>query len=299
MADQTPLQIGNVLIENMDAPEIIGDFGSTQKASVSKFSGGLITAQLMGRFPKPITFKQTLRGAQARTKAYAIDQLTDAGAVTVSFDAFTSYGFVEEVKIHPLNNGEYEYELTFQPVQRNTPQSGGTTPSSQDLLNNSLAVANQQANKPITAYQFNGTIPAQTSQLQQNVSQALNQNQNNLANLPTSTRNSLLGQITQIRQQLQPIINGGSSQAVSAASDLDTSLNVARLALRPSVPLQQQLNVTNPNLFQLAAQYYNDPLKFYLIAQANDLYDTQPIGQFQLSIPQDPNASVSEPPTLL
>ena len=45
------------------------------------------------------------------------------------------------------------------------------------------------------------------------------------------------------------------------------------------------LNVINPNLMALAAQYYGDATQWRTIANANGLTDPQPIGQFTLQIP--------------
>jgi hypothetical protein len=45
------------------------------------------------------------------------------------------------------------------------------------------------------------------------------------------------------------------------------------------------LNVVNPNLMLLAAQYYGDATQWATIANANGLTDPQPLGQFQLTIP--------------
>jgi hypothetical protein len=45
------------------------------------------------------------------------------------------------------------------------------------------------------------------------------------------------------------------------------------------------INVINPNLMALAAQYYGDATQWRTIAYANNLTDPQPIGQFSLVIP--------------
>lgn len=45
------------------------------------------------------------------------------------------------------------------------------------------------------------------------------------------------------------------------------------------------INVINPNLMALAAQYYGDATKWRIIADANGLTDPQPTGQFSLNIP--------------
>lgn len=45
------------------------------------------------------------------------------------------------------------------------------------------------------------------------------------------------------------------------------------------------INVINPNLMALAAQYYGDATQWRTIASANGLTDPQPTGQFLLNIP--------------
>jgi len=45
------------------------------------------------------------------------------------------------------------------------------------------------------------------------------------------------------------------------------------------------INCVNPNLWTLAAQYYNDATQWRIIANANNLTDPQPVGIFNLIIP--------------
>lgn len=299
MTEVTPFKVGNVSLAGFDAPEMIADFGSKQKIALNEYTGGLMTAQMLGRFPKSITFRQTLRGATAQAKANEVDQLTKAGAITLSWAGYSFYGLVEDVHIEPKSNIEIDYVCIFIPVQRDEPQSGAATMSGQDMLNNAANVGNQQANAPASQYAFPPSIPSATNQLQQSIKQALNNNQNNLANVPAGTINSLQQQVTGIKQQLAPLLDSSDSQAVSAAADLNTTMTAIRLALQQTVPLQEQINTQDPDLFFLAAKYYDDPSKFYLIAGANELFDAQPSGQFQLSVPKDPNITPARPPTLL
>jgi nucleoid-associated protein YgaU len=48
------------------------------------------------------------------------------------------------------------------------------------------------------------------------------------------------------------------------------------------------IHTINPNLLVLAAQYYGDATQWRLIGNANGIADPQPIGSFNITIPQQP-----------
>lgn len=48
-----------------------------------------------------------------------------------------------------------------------------------------------------------------------------------------------------------------------------------------------KVTVMNPNLFALAAKYYNDATQWIVIAQANGLTDPFVAGQITLTIPDN------------
>ncbi len=290
----TPFQIGPVRLSDFDAPEVIGNLGGKQQIAFHKFPGGYITAQLFGRVPEDITISQTLRGDTALSKVMELDAL-HGRPITLTWSGWSFYGVVEDVRIDAENIAEIKYTLIFKPVQANSSSSQPTPPSNQSLLDQAGQLASQQAAKQ----QFTANVPQSVNQINQQIAQTLNQNQNNLFNVPLGQIQGLKGAITALQSVLQPLILGTNYDSASAAADLNNTLQHMKNALSQGVPTLQSKVFQNPNLYVLAAHYYQDASKWTLIAKANGLLDPQPKGEFRLNIPTDPDLATSEQLTLL
>lgn len=288
----TIFRVGDVDLSGFDAPEVIGDLGGKQLIAFHRFPGGVISAQMFGRYPEDIKFSQVLRGANALSKIDQLDDLVDAGPVVLQYGGWNFLGIVEHVQVEPYNDAEIKYTVTFKPVERDKVNAAYSPLQGQALLSQALDMAQQQALAPA----LSPAIAPQVSSVQQNVTQALNANSNNLYNVPISTLQTLRGQVSALSSQLAPIINGTNSSAASAAADLSNTLMHLGLALSQSVAPQVVLNVMNPNLFELSAAYYGDATKWKLILDANPELglDPQPVGNFRLIIPEDPGLTVAQ-----
>lgn len=308
---QFPLTVGGIRIVGLNAPEVLGDFGSEQKAAIFEFASGTTTAQLLGRFPKMIVVTQVIRGANAIALSNQIDQLTSAGEVALTWAGWTWTGLVLNVELEPMNDGEIRYRIHFRPLAPQNQNAGNSTDpftglasgtgsqSPQTLLSGGVSLAVQQVANPTSQFTFSPTIANGVSSLRSATAQALASNSNNLANVPAATIAQLQNQVGALQNLLAPLIKGTDSQAASAAIDLNNTLTQVNNALGLPVSLVKEVQVQDPDLFVLATQYYSDASLAKLIADANDLNDFQLSGRWSLLIPGNPGATVIQPPTLI
>src|SRR5262249_12398708 len=76
-----------------------------------------------------------------------------------------------------------------------------------------------------------------------------------------------------------------NEQTISASEDRAGYLRLMLFYATANTPQPRVIYVVNPNLFELAAQYYGDASGYVRIMQANNMFDPQPIGRFRLLVP--------------
>ena len=308
-----PLVIGSVtLSDNFESPDGQGsgvsDLGSTQKAVVHEFPGGIVSAQLFGSFPKLITWTGKLIGIDAFSRSMELQALCDKGdEITFSWGAWYFDGFVKDYKA--IGRGPYwiDYEISFRPLENNSSLIGKNAPNSANpfapMIAPAIQAATQQATAPASGGALPGSVAPAVATLTQNYANALQQAGGVLGNIPAATQTVLQGQISAIQDALLPVINGSDPLAASAAADLNGTLATLNTALTDNAnDLITTINVSNPNLYQLSQQYYGSPLYYGTIQAANDLSDPLPItnGPIQLKIPVKPIPnSITPLPTIV
>ena len=121
------------------------------------------------------------------------------------------------------------------------------------------------------------------STFQQSLSNALQQalGQPGLINTP-----ALQGQLNDALAATTPLNNSNNPSAATFALQATATVNVISGQLNPVAPPLDTINVVNPNLQNLAEQYYGDASEWTSIASANQLMSPLPIGMYQLIIPQ-------------
>jgi hypothetical protein len=287
--------------------EGLSDLGSKQKAVVREYAGGIVTAQLYGSFPKTISWCGKLFGSGAVDRSFELQKLCDNGQqVTLQWSQFSFDGFVEDYQVIARAPNEIDYKMVFRPVVNNSTVTGGNAVANNDpfasTVANGQATMTQQATSPASGGSLSSSIQQGVSSLDQAINQALQQTGGSVSAISSVTAQSLQSQISSLQNQLAPIINGSDPIAASAAADLNGTLSILNVAfgstLNPSITTIQAVN---PNLYQLAAQYYGDPTLYWVIQDANDLSDPLPDtnGPISLVIPVEPTSNTATPATVM
>jgi hypothetical protein len=309
-----PLTIGSITL-NQDAFEGpngdqagLTDLGSRQKAVVHEFPGGIITAQLYGSYSKTITWSGKLFGSNAVSRSFQLQKLCDNGnQITLAWNQWSFDGFVEDYEATARGPNEIDYKIVFRTVVNNSTVSGGNAPANVDPFSSTLAnaqtTATQQATAPASGGTLPATVPPLVSDLNDSISQSLQASGGSVSAIPSVTAAPIQGQISDIQDLLDPVINGSDPLAASAAADLNGTLGIMSTSLGDSIsPTITTIQAVNPNLYSLAAQYYSDPTQYGLIADANGLTDPLPItnGPISLVIPAQPAGTItSYTPTVM
>lgn len=306
VADLT-FQIGNVrFTDPFEMPngieEGLGDLGSMQHMTVTEFPGGIVSAQLYGRFKKPIEWKGKIFGADAHDRARQLDDLTSQGLIKLQYGQWDIDGLLKNFIIKAKYQFEVHYEAIFIPIQDDSlmGQSGlASLPNSQGTLSQAQQVAQNQSQNPTSPYSFSPSIQQGVAQLNSTINKTLQNYSGNLQAFQTPDIKNIQSQIDGLKTQLAPLINGSDPYAASAASDLNTSLDTISVALKSTPGIIAQIPVVNPNLYTLASIYYGDPSQWELIKNANGLNDPYPVGSFNLIIPQSPGVTTPPPLTIV
>ena len=303
-----PLTIGSVTLNQgyFEGPNGdkggMSDLGSKQKAAVLEFPGGIVTAQLYGSFPKVITWTGKLWGANAINRSFELQKLADNGQlVNLTWAQWNFQGFVEDYKVTAEGPNEIAYEIIYRPLVNNSTVTGGNSAPNTDpftvTVSNALPTATQQANSPASGGTLPSSVPSSVSNLVDSINQALQGSGGSVANIPAPTLQTLQGQISNVQNQLQPIISGSDLQAASAAADLSGTMGILGSAFTDTLnPIITTIQTVNPNLYQIAAQYYGDPTMYGTIADANGLIDPLPdTGGLPISLTIPAAPSPNEP----
>ncbi len=284
----TPITIGGFELVGFEAPRRL-NVGGQQKLAVHDFPGGVRTVQSLGAFPpEEITWEGIFLGANAWERAYALDRLRVAGStVSLLFGSWGYTGKIKHIEINVHHQWMCQYEMFFIPESdlAVNPQVAYNTPT----MTVNASMSTLSSNVPTT--EFGDTLPmsvvSPVSSLMSAVSIGLNDAGGIVSNMTSSA-------VSLVKTAANSVLNGvegllstpGVSQSMQASGLLVAS-NVTNISNQVSAtPIVQNTVVqNNPNLMQLAAQYYGDSSQWLKIAQANNITDRMPTGTFTLGIP--------------
>lgn len=284
--------------------EGLGDVGSKQKAVIREFPGGIVTAQLYGSFPKPIVWSGILFGSNARNRSLQLQKLCDNGQqITLSYAQWNYPGFVQDYQAFVRGPYEVAYKIVFRPLDNQTTVTNGSLPgNNNDTLANAQNTATQQATSPASGGALPPSVAPAVANLNNGINQALQNAGGNPANISPADLAPIQSQVTDLLNTLDPVVNGSDPLASSAAADLSGTVSIMGSSLGNTTPTNiATINVVNPNLYQLASQYYGDPTMYPLIANANGLTDPLPNtnGPITLTIPVQPSSTLASAPTVI
>lgn len=292
-----PLTLGGVSFDEnpFEGPngfaEGLSDLGSTQKAVVREYPGGIMTAQLLGSFPKPISWQGILYGAYAMGRSADLQQLCDSGQqVVLSWAQWSFTGFVEDFQCDIKAPHEIHFKIVFRPLQNNNAGAGGGQLANTDpfasTISNAQTVMKQQTAAPASGYVFSGGITDSVNALSRSVNSALQNSGGSVSNMDPSDAQGIQSQVTSIQSQLQPLINGPDPVAASAAADLNGSISTIGTSVNNSLGSNYKtVELFSPNVYSLAAQYYGDPTQYQPILDASGITDPLPSGLVKITIP--------------
>lgn len=284
------LRLGSIEFSGTEVPENFGSLGGNQRLAIHEFPGGFRSAQTFGAFPADtIAWRGILSGANALSRATDIGRLYVAGQpIVLAYAGFAWLGYVSRWSPHAKHQWWVPYDIAFEPVQdlsgAATPITSSQTPESQ-LTDQTTALNDYQAGDP---------LPTPTSlfdpvnQLLGDVQSALAPASGIISNVSAIASSTIGAGVSTITALAAPLIQSTDSGTASASlAVLSRSTIIGTLFAAPAATVDQLVGIVNPNLFQLAAQYYGDPSQWTLIATANNLLDPQPTGTFTLTIPAE------------
>lgn len=299
------LILGSVNFFRFEVPEELPNLLGIQKMAVHDAAGGDRTVQLLGAFPFPEiswtgTFFQGDTLQSPITRAGALNTYRITGQLQqLIWGPFQYQVLVKEFEIIGKLAQELQYKIVLVPVFDETTTSNQPptlqTPTGA-VIESNLGVIN------VTSFATVLLLPAQilaaTTAITSATTIALTNNNGNITNVPQTTIASLQAQIAATQTTLQPYINGSDYGQATGAATLSTALSTLSTTLGVNQATNlTTITVTNPNLPQLAQQYYSDATLWPLIATANNLQDILPIGTFTLVIPRSTTPSSLIPST--
>lgn len=290
----TALTLGSVFFDTFEVPQNLSDLGGVQQVATHSYPGGYQTQQAFGAFPSPITWSGKLTGTTAMFRKNEIDRLRVAGReVGLSFGDKFLLGIVTACRINVHHEWLIDYNITFEP---RLDVSSGDGPSDLlsafDLINQVLIALNNMISLFELIGSGNGfSMPSglfplavtlfNTTQLAVVGSFGI------VANIPPSSAAAIYAAAQALLAAAQPLTVSTNPFVSSPSLDLVGYASSIVNIVRSSEATQTTLNVVNPNLFLVAAQYYGDATRWRQIAVASSISppDPMPIGQFTLTIP--------------
>ena len=288
-----PLILGNFQFDEteLEVPETMGDLGGVQNVAQHDFPGGTRTHQSFGFFPEPIEWKARFTGPNASNRSEQVKRILVAGQeVQLSFGDRAWLGRLIKFSPAVRNQWLFDYELIFWPrqdISSGTPQPVGFSGASTLMSLNALAIQSMIDAADAGGLYANiaSIVGVPVTTLLAAVSVGLVNAQGNTFALQAADQLAIGSAASTVLTACAPLQLSASPTISSPASDLASYVAVLNTLATASQQPQWQVNVTNPNLAVLAAQYYGDCTLWKTIATYNGLADPQPIGNFEILIP--------------
>jgi hypothetical protein len=298
-----PLMLGNVTFYRFEVPEELPNLFGTQKMAIHDAAGGDRTVQLLGAFPFPeiqwtgTFFQGDVQQSSTSSPMQRASQLntfrTTGQLQQLTWGPFQYQVLVKEFEVMGKMAQQLNYKIVIVPVfdQTTTSNLASTpiTPTGAVIASN-LGVIN--ATSFSTVLLLPSQIIAAAISITTFVNLLLTNNNGNISLVPQVDLAAADAQITALQTTLVPFINSSDYGQATGAATLSTSLSTLSTTLNIGQSTNlTTITVTNPNLPQLAQQYYGDATLWPLIASANNFQDMLPIGTFTLVIPPDTTQS--------
>jgi len=269
-------------------PQEIGPFGGRQVLVVHEYPGGAKDVDSLGAFPHTVTWSGLFSQAGAFARAQSLDRVRTVGLpVVLTYGPQSFIGKVADFKYNPKHQYLIPYTITFEPI---ADLSGvGTQPVGTQSLESQL---NDQVSAIDDTVQGDDGLACPVSlvplanALTGAVQTGLLTGNGTVAGISGVNAVAINTAATVLQTAAAPIVVGTDPTQASPAADLVSySIAVTNIVAAPTASVRQ-MEMINPNLFQVAGQYLNDPTLWEQIATASGLPpDPQPIGQFLIRVP--------------
>ncbi len=272
-------------VSRLEIPGRLNDLGGIQKNAVHEFPGGYRTIQPLGAFPEPLNWRGTFLGGNAFARHFQMDALRRNGKT-----AYLTYGpwQWEGLLIRFQTEARYQnycaYRATFEPSidltaagQAQAPSASQTANTMTQLLTN---IQQQYQTDSVLSAESQAALIIYAATVVPLI-QAYGQGSTQLTSSDTLALTEATGAVT---AALALDALSTNPEVTYAASSTGSYVNAITGTLS-SVATQTTIQVVNPNLAQLAAQYYGDATQWRTLANANNLIDMQPSGSYSLVIP--------------
>lgn len=281
-------QLDSVVFDEvgLEVPETLGNIGGTQTVEEHRFPGGIITHQTFGAFPASLTWKGYFTGTNAFARVQQVDLIRITGReVLLRFGPKAWLGRVQEFSVSPHHRWLISYSIHFMPrvdVSNSVPAQPLPPPETQlggqtDALN-TLATG--------IPFPMPGALVTPVTGLLATTALALSAANGIVASISATGAAAIATAVDVVMLAAAPLLQSPSPlvgfMALACAA---RSTTIGQIIQQPQLPVVTALQLVNPNLPQLAAQYYNDATQWTVIAAFNGLSDPLPVGQFVINIP--------------
>lgn len=278
---------------SLETPEASGDMGGTQSIEQRDFPGGIRTQKSYGYFPAAQKWRARFHSQDASDRAEAVKRIMASGReVRLQYGNRAWLGRVARFSPVAKHAWMFEYELEFWPrIDYTSP--GPTLPALSSLGTilalHILAIKSLIQNGIPSGFLFQiiaGEIGGPIGDLISTVENVLSEAGGNIASVTLLGKQAVFQSSLAALAACKPLQDSRDPTISSPAADAAARVQAIQNIMSAAQPTQATLRTVNPNLAVLAAQYYNDATQWRTIAAANGLADPQPIGSYNLTIPQ-------------
>jgi hypothetical protein len=292
------LTIGGVDLVGFEVPNDIPQLFGVQKMAVHDFPGGQRTIQNLGAFPHPFIEwtgnlfngnlgANTADTSQAMFRAETLNNLRLAAQpVALTWGAFNMQVVVAEFEVTAKMAQWLIYRIKLVPFLDNTPADpAAQNPNAQANLKDAQNQFANATDASTSGYTFSSAIVSQSIAIQSAINAAMITANQSLANVPQTTITAIQEQIGILQLTLDGLMGNSDFSAVAAAVNLFGAAGILSEALGADIAGPITITLIDPDLNQIAAQYYNDVSQAGAIALANNLQDFYLVGSYTLTLP--------------
>lgn len=291
--------LGNILFSDMEIPESL-NFGGAQSLSIKQLVGGERTIDVMGRIDDDISWSGMFYGPEALARAQYLDYVRVQGQQLQFTYSLQNYiVVVRQFSAQFERPYQIPFYITLSVVQNlNIPLIPfapiDLTQVMQDLLLQAQLLAAE-----LSAVQAPGfeSVAAAISALGIGINaissfeNATTQQLQTLVPLFQSALSAINASAILIQANISSLrqSNDVIAKDINSLANINQLKNILiemskNLTLVNTGVNAQIITVTNANLFQLAAQYYQDATEWTTIANANNMYDAMTPENITLSL---------------
>ena len=272
-------------VSRLEIPSRLNDLGGIQKSAVHEFPGGYRTIQPLGSFPEPLNWRGTFLGGNAFARHFQMDALRRNGATAyLTYGPWRWQGILTRFQTEARYQNYCAYRATFEPAVDLTASGQAQKPSPSQAANTMTQLLTQVQQQ----YQAYSVLSAESqaaliayAAVVVPLIQAYGEGSTQLDSADTLALTEATGAVTAALAldalSTNPEVTYSASSTGSYVNAITSTLSL--------VGAQTTIQVVNPNLAQLAAQYYGDATQWRILANANNLIDMQPSGTYSLVIP--------------